>query len=110
MDQVQKLSIKIDKVSMNPAHNSGLWTRSKEGVYGPLVHVLSSPVLNGSLLTPSFSLDSLFLHFHSARQFGCLANFSWGLFLGRERMTICPPRFEKMYVKFKRKMLYFARW
>ena len=55
MDQVQKLSIKIDKVSMNPvhdrgamnpAHNSGLWTRSKEGVYGPLVHVLSSPVLN----------------------------------------------------------------
>ena len=40
---------------MNPVHDSGPWTRSKEGVYGPPVHVLSSPVLNGSLLTPNFS-------------------------------------------------------
>ena len=83
------LSIKFKKVSMDPFHDSGPWTLSKEGVYGPLVHVLSSPVLNGSLLTPNFSLNSLFLHFYSARQFGCLANFSWGLFLRRELMTIC---------------------
>lgn len=81
MDPVQNLSIKFDKVSMNQVHDSSPWTWSKEGVSdGPLVHVLSSPVLNGSLLTPRFSLNSLFLHFHSARQFGCLANFSWGLF------------------------------
>ena len=74
---------------MDPVHDSGPWTRSKEGVYEPPVHVLSSPVLNGSLLTPNFSLNSLFLHFYSARQFGCLANFSWGLLLGRELMKIC---------------------
>ena len=55
-----------DRGSMNPVHDSGPWTGSKEGVYGPPVHVLSSPVLNGSLLTPNFSLNSLFLHFHSA--------------------------------------------
>ena len=42
MDLVQNLSIKIDKVSMNLVHDSGPWTRSKEGVYGPLVYVLSS--------------------------------------------------------------------
>ena len=29
---------------MDPVHESGPWTRSKEGVHGPLVHVLSSPV------------------------------------------------------------------
>ena len=73
---------------MDAVPDSGPWTLSKDGVYGPLVHVSSPPVLNGSLLTPSFSLNSLFLHFHSAHQFGCLANFSWGLFLGRELMTI----------------------
>ena len=28
---------------MGPAHESGPWTRSKVGVHGPLVHVLSSP-------------------------------------------------------------------
>ena len=88
MDSVLNLSIKFKKVSMDPFHDSGPWTLSKEGVYGPLVHVLSSPVLNSSLLTPNFSLNSLFLHFYSARQFGCLANFSWGV-LGRELMTIC---------------------
>ena len=28
---------------MDPVHESGPWTRSKVGVHGPLVHVLSSP-------------------------------------------------------------------
>ena len=28
---------------MDPVHESGPWTRSKERVHGPLVHVLSSP-------------------------------------------------------------------
>ena len=32
--------------SMDPVHESGPWTRSKVGVHGPLVHVLSSPVLS----------------------------------------------------------------
>ena len=32
-----------DRGSMDPVHESGPWTRSKEGVHGPLVHVLSSP-------------------------------------------------------------------
>ena len=34
-----------DRGSMDPVHESGPWTRSKEGVHGPLVHVLSSPVM-----------------------------------------------------------------
>ena len=37
MDPVQ------DRGSMDPVHESGPWTRSKVGVHGPLVHVLSSP-------------------------------------------------------------------
>ena len=32
-----------DRGSMDPVHENGPWTRSKEGVHGPLVHVLSSP-------------------------------------------------------------------
>ena len=32
-----------DRGSMDLVHESGPWTRSKEGVHGPLVHVLSSP-------------------------------------------------------------------
>ena len=54
MDLVQNLLIKIKKLSMDlvhdrgsmdPVHESGpAWTRSKEGVHGPLVHVLSSRV------------------------------------------------------------------
>ena len=32
--------------SMDPVHESGPWTRSKVGVHGPLVHVLSSPLPN----------------------------------------------------------------
>ena len=28
---------------MDPVHESGPWTRSKVGVHGPVVHVLSSP-------------------------------------------------------------------
>ena len=31
-----------DRGSMDPVHESGPWTRSKVGVHGPLVHVLSS--------------------------------------------------------------------
>ena len=34
-----------DRGSMDPVHESGPWTRSKVGVHGPLVHVLSSPCL-----------------------------------------------------------------
>ena len=37
------ISYYFKKVSMDPVHESGLWTRSKVGVRGPLVHVLSSP-------------------------------------------------------------------
>ena len=53
MDLVQNLLIKIKKMSMDlvndrgsmdPVHENGPWTRSKEGVHGPLVHVLSSTV------------------------------------------------------------------
>ena len=33
-----------DRGSMDPVHESGPWTRSKVGVHGPLVHVLSSPI------------------------------------------------------------------
>ena len=29
---------------MDLVHESGPWTPSKEGVHGPLVHVLSSPL------------------------------------------------------------------
>ena len=32
-----------DRGSMDPVHESGPWTLSKEEVHGPLVHVLSSP-------------------------------------------------------------------
>ena len=32
-----------DRGSMDPVHESGPWIRSKVGVHGPLVHVLSSP-------------------------------------------------------------------
>ena len=35
-----------DRGSMDLVHESGPWTRSKEGVHGPLVHVLSSPTKN----------------------------------------------------------------
>ena len=47
-----------DRGSMDPVHESGPWIRSKEGVHGPLVHVLSSPVcdpLPGG--TPIYGLD-----------------------------------------------------
>ena len=53
MDLVQNLRIKIKKLSMDLVHDrgsmdqeheSGPWTRSKAGVHGPLVHVLSSPM------------------------------------------------------------------
>ena len=36
-----------DMGSMDPVHESGPWTRTKEGVHGPLVHVLSSPTKRG---------------------------------------------------------------
>ena len=32
-----------DRGSMDPVDENGPWTRSKEGVHGPLVHVFSSP-------------------------------------------------------------------
>ena len=36
-----------DKGSTDRVHESGPWTRSKEEVHGPLVHVLSSPISPG---------------------------------------------------------------
>ena len=42
-----------DRGSMDPVHESGPWTLSKEGVHGPLVHVLTSPHAN--------CVDELFL-------------------------------------------------
>ena len=39
-----------DRGSMDPVHESGPWTRSKEGVHGPLVPVLSSPQNHHDLL------------------------------------------------------------
>ena len=42
-----------DRGSMDLVHESGPWTWSKVGVHGPLVHVLSSPILNG--VTPKTS-------------------------------------------------------
>ena len=57
MDLVQNLLIKIKKMSMDlvngrgsmdPVHENGPWIRSKEGVHGPLVHVLSSPTWTSS--------------------------------------------------------------
>ena len=38
-----------DRGSIDPVHESGPWTRSKVGVRGPLVHVLSSPAWNASV-------------------------------------------------------------
>ena len=37
-----------DRGSMDLVHESGPWTRSKEGVHGSLVHVLSSPLFNST--------------------------------------------------------------
>ena len=42
-----------DRGSIDPVHESGPWTRSKVGVHGPLVHVLSSPLATVSI-TMSF--------------------------------------------------------
>ena len=44
-----------DRGSIDPVHESGPWTRSKVGVHGPLVHVLSSPTVNASSHSPTES-------------------------------------------------------
>ena len=84
MDLVQNL-IKIKKLSMDlvhvrgsmdPVHESGPWTRSKEGAHGPLVHVLSSPGSSEVLVVV---------------QFYPWFNFYFLLFLG---MVICDNEFE----------------
>ena len=58
-----------DRGSMDPVHTSGPWTRSKEGVHGPLVHVLSSPPCGqlGEHVTSSF--ENLVTWFKSASYF-----------------------------------------
>ena len=50
MDPVQNLSIKIKKYSWTCSMTGGPWNRSKVGVHGPLVHVLSfgSKAITGS--------------------------------------------------------------
>ena len=45
-----------DRGSMDPVHESGPWTRSKEGVHGPLVHVLSSPITLCVIERPGMAL------------------------------------------------------
>ena len=44
-----------DRGSMDPVHESGPWTRSKEGVHGPLVHVLSSSHIATALYVLKFT-------------------------------------------------------
>ena len=43
-DKKVAMDLVNDRGSMDPVHENGPWTRSKEGVHGPLVHVLSSPL------------------------------------------------------------------
>ena len=49
-----------DRGSIDPVHESGPWTRSKVGVHGPLVHVLSSPIYS------SVALDAISIFYHDA--------------------------------------------
>ena len=48
-----------ERGSMDPVHESGPWTRSKEGVHGPLVHVLSSPDNDLTLYQVCYKLTDL---------------------------------------------------
>ena len=51
-----------DRGSMDPVHENGPWTRSKEGVHGPLVHVFSSPGYKMAAFVISFQRSlSIFL-------------------------------------------------
>ena len=64
-----------DRGSMDLVHESGPWTRSKVGVHGPLVHVLSPPLhykLLGNFLATS-RISSNFLH---SEQFLQLSSYS----------------------------------
>ena len=56
-----KLSMDLvhDRGSMDPVHESGPWTWSKEGVHGPLVHVLSSPDNDLTLYQVCYKLTDL---------------------------------------------------
>ena len=45
-DKKMAMDLVNDRGSMDPVHENGPWTRSKEGVHGPLVPVLSSPSHN----------------------------------------------------------------
>ena len=54
-----------DRGSMDLVHESGPWTRSKVGVHGPLVHVLSPPL--------HYKLLGNFLH---SEQFLQLSSYS----------------------------------
>ena len=55
MDPVQNLSIKIKKYSWTWSMTGGPWNRSKVGVHGPLVHLLSfgSKAITESSFQPS---------------------------------------------------------
>ena len=55
-----------DRGSMDPVHESGPWTRSKVGVHGPLVHVLSSPVRCRSFILTGYDAKS---YRHNLNQF-----------------------------------------
>ena len=79
MDPVQNLSIKIDKVSMNPVHDS---IRTPTPCF----------VLTRSKWLPShtkFFAEFSFSPFPLCTSIWLPGKFFMGLFLGRELMTIC---------------------
>ena len=62
MDQVH------ERGSMDPVHESSPWTRSKVGVHGPLVHVLSSPSDEAFQLITLKPVTFGVCSFHSAQE------------------------------------------
>ena len=58
-----------DRGSMDPVHQSGPWIRSKEGVHGPLVHVLSSPKLNWSFAVFKYRFTYIHTCIHTGTTF-----------------------------------------
>ena len=57
-----------DRGSVDPVHKSGPWTRSKEEVHGPLVHVLSSPLFFAGLYLRDFFLNPENCEFKNPRK------------------------------------------
>ena len=89
-----------DRGSMDPVHESGPWTWSKVGVHGPLVHVLSSPVLD---LWPS--TDGLFSRQLNTISFENDSELTYGIILTNFGIAFAfaLPRFTQLKCKHKRK-------